>query len=166
VSDWFFMLGEALTPHEREWARAYLVGLGVCAEHPIEGVSDWRVAHQVITSPEWDRGPWDAEQRDVRQLLEKAELACGKAQLRVALSLAVNASEPAHGAAAIAAARLGCTDVGFIRAAAGAASESAYLNALATLAGESDQHAFRTKHSLFTAGHWPLGAMSGRYYIF
>jgi hypothetical protein len=166
VSDWFFMLGETITALERQHVRVYLAGLGILEQYPIDGVSDWRVAQQVITSREWDRRPWEAEQREVHRLKEKAQAACGQEKLREALSTAVSASEPAHGAAAVAAARLGCTDTGFIRAAAGAASEAAYLCELVRLAGEGEQHAFLAKHSLFAAGHWPLGVTSGRYYIF
>lgn len=166
MNDWFFMLGEALSPVERQHARDYLVHLGIVVEYPIEGVGDWRSAYQVIRTPEWDRVVWDAEQNERLRLLEIANAACGEAQVRKALSAVVSACEPAHGTAAVFAASVGCTDVGFIRAAAGAACEAAYLATLASLAGAPAHHAFHAKQSLFAAGHWPLGPVSGRFYIY
>jgi hypothetical protein len=166
MSDWFFMLGEPLTTFERQRIRDYLTGLEIGGDYPIEELTEWRSALEVMTSPTWDRHLWEADQREVRRLLERAHAGSSPAQVRASLSAAVNASEPAHGAAAVAAARLGCTDVGFIRAAAGAASEAAYQSELARLAGETDRHPFTVKQHLFAGGHWPLGFTSGRYYTF
>jgi hypothetical protein len=75
-------------------------------------------------------------------------------------------TESVHGAAAVEAARRGCSDPGLIRAAAGAASEALYLAELARLAGEGEDHPFARKQSLFAGGHWPLGIVSGRYHVF
>ncbi len=166
MNDWFFMLGEPSNAAEHESARDYLTFLGLSETCSIVDVSSWRSALEIITSPRWDNGPWDAEQAERRRLLDKANAIHGDVHVRAALSAAVNASERAHGIAAIAAARLGCTDVGFIRAAAGAASEAVHLSTLARLADAPGQHAFLAKQSLFAAGHWPLGVTDGRFYIF
>jgi hypothetical protein len=166
VSDWFFMLGEPITPSERQRALDYLRGLGISDEFSVEGVSDWKDALRVITSPEWERSHWEAEQRERLRLQQAAESVHGAARVREVLSNTVAASESAHGMAAVAGARVECTDAGFIRAAAGAASEALYLAELAVLAGEVEQHPFIVKQALFAGGHWPLGAASGIYYIF
>ncbi len=166
MSTWFFMLGEPLTQYERSGVRDYLKGLGSSEPYSVEGVADWKSAFEVITNPEWERGHWDAEQRERQRLQAAADRVYGPARVREALSTLVAASDAAHGTAAIALARLGCTDVGFIRAAAGAASEALYLAELARLAGENGQHPFVAKQAIFAAGHWPLGAANGSYYIF
>lgn len=166
MSDWFFMLGEPLSAAERQLGRDYLVQWGNADDYTIESVSDWRSALHVIANPEWDPRLWDLEQKERQRLLAKANAVCGEAQVRSILSDVVSASEHAHGTAAIVAARIGCTDLGFIRAAAGAASEAVYLARLATLAGEPPRHGFHAKQSLFAGGHWPLGALHGRFYIF
>lgn len=166
MSDWFFMLGEPLSLAERQLGRDYLAQWGHADAYSIESVSEWRRALLVIANPEWDRRLWDLEQKERLRLLAKANAVCGEAQVRAILSSTVAASEAAHGTAAIVAARIGCTDVGFIRAAAGAASEAVYLARLATLAGEPPTHGFHAKQSLFAGGHWPLGALRGSCYIF
>lgn len=166
MSDWFFMLGQPITSLECDRANEYLWGLGFGKAFPVEGVSDWAFAMQVLTHSEWERDLWEAEQQEMHRLRAIAKEVCGEARVRESLSAAVTASESAHGCAAISAARLGCADAGLIRAAAGAASEAAYLARLAELANEPDHEAFSAKQALFAAGHWPLGATSGRYYIF
>jgi hypothetical protein len=166
MNDWFFMLGEPLSLAERQLAADYVAQFGFTNDYAIEGVSGWRLALQIITNPEWDRKLWDAEQQERQRLLAKANAACGQSLVRAVLSAAVTASDCAHGRAAIVAARLGCTDAGFMRAAAGAASEAAYLAALANVAGETSHHGFHAKQNLFAGGHWPLGALRGRFYIF
>ncbi len=165
MSDWFFMLGQPVGELERQRAGDYLRALGITGDFPVEGLSDWEAAHRLITNPDWDRRCWDAEQRETLRLQSKAASSCGEVRMRESLSATVDDSNAAHGAAAVAAARLGCTDVGFIGAAAGAASEAAYQAELARLANEPDLHPFNLKQALFSAGHWPLGIANGRYYI-
>lgn len=165
MSDWFFMLGQPISALERQQVSDYLRALDIAEDFPVAGLSDWRGAHQIITNPDWDRRCWGAERRETRRLKTKAASACGEVRMWESLSATTDDSNAAHGAAAVAAARLGCTDVGFIGAAAGAASEAAYQAELARLAEEPEQHPFHLKQALFSAGHWPLGVANGRYYI-
>src|SRR5436190_23388026 len=159
------MLGEALEDSERGDVKAYLRGLDI-EEMPIANVRDWNEARRIISHPQWDRRWWDAEQSERRRLQEKAA-ASGANEWLASLSQTVErTTEPVHGAAAVEAGRRGCMDPSLIRAAAGAASEALYLSELARLGGEDEQHAFRLKQSLFAGGHWPLGIVEGRYYVF
>ena len=68
--------------------------------------------------------------------------------------------------ACIAAARMGCSDQGLIRAAAGAATEALYLGELARTSGAAGHHPFLCKLALFESGHWPLVLIENQYYIF
>jgi hypothetical protein len=167
VSDWFFMVGQPLADAELAHVQEYLKGLGIDGEFSTQTVSDWSEARSVIDDPAWDRRWWEAEQRERRRLYGRAVASHGEAATSEALSRDVaRASEAVHGSAAVEAARSGCTDAGLIRAAAGAASESLYLAALARLAGEGDSHPFLLKQSLFAGGHWPLGIKDQRYFVF
>jgi len=167
MSDWFFMLGKSLADSERRQVEDYLRGLGIGEELPVVGVSDWDSARRAISNPAWDRRWWDAEQAEKQRLYSKAATAMGENELLASLSRTMERiTEPVHGAAAVEAARRGCTDAGLIRAAAGAASEALYLSELARLAGESERHPFALKQSLFAGGHWPLGIVAGRYHVF
>lgn len=167
MSDWFFMLGESLDESERRQAKDYLRGLGIGEDLPVAGVSDWDAARRAISNPGWDRRWWEAEQAEKQRLYQKAKNALGEDALLASLSRAVvRVTEAVHGAAAVEAARRGCTDAGLIRAAAGAASEALYLAELARLAGEGGQHPFALKQSLFAGGHWPLGIVAGQYHVF
>lgn len=166
MSDWFFMLGEPLSAGEREQVREYLGGLGLEADLPIENVADFEGAARIISHPDWDRRWWDAEQRERERLRTKAALQWST-QLLQSLSQIVEQSISAvHGAAAVQANRIGCSDAGLIRAAAGALGEALYLGRLAELAGEPASHPFLSKQALFAGGHWPLGLVTGRYYVF
>jgi hypothetical protein len=167
VSGWFFMLGYALSPNELGQLRDYVRGLGIAGEVAVEQVSSFSHARAVITNPEWDRRYWDAEQAEKQRLSAAASALRGTPELVQLQSrtLELN-SEVVHGAAAVAAARFGCSDVGLIGAAAGAASEALHLAELAELAGEHLPHPFLLKRAVFEAGHWPLGAVDTRYYVF
>jgi hypothetical protein len=167
MSNWFFMVGEPLAVAEQEHVRGYLLGLGIGGELATRTVSDWPSARNVIERPDWDRRWWDAEQLERQRLYARAVEAHGEAAAREKLSSALaRANDEVHGAAAVEAARGGCSDAGLIRAAAGAASEALYLATLARLAGESDAHPFALKQSLFLGGHWPLGIVDHRYFVF
>lgn len=167
MSDWFFMLGEALDDSERCQAENYLKGLGISEPISVVGVPDWDTARRTIANPAWDRRWWDAEQAEKQRLMEKAKAARGEDALMRELSASVEeVSEAIHGAAAVEAARRGCSDPSLIRAAAGSATEAYYLAALARLAGEGDDHPFARRQSLFAGGHWPLGIVHGRYHVF
>lgn len=166
MSDWFFMLGEPLSSGERQQVRQYLLGLGIGDQLPIEIVADWKSAGQAITNPEWDRRWWDAEQREKDRLYELARTALGERQVTQSLSATLGSAESVHGAAAVEASRRGCTDAALIRVAAGAASQALHLAALARLAGAGETHPFSIKAALFAGGHWPLGIVNGRYFLF
>ena len=166
MSDWFFMLGEPLSPSEREQVRDYVRELGVEHDMAVEQVSSWMLARDVITNQDWDRRFWDAERLERQRLLGSAEALCGPLGVVQSLSRALESSEAVYGAAAVEAARRNCTDLGFIGAAAGAASEALHLAELAELAGERLPHPFLLKKAVFAAGHWPLAAVGGRYFVF
>jgi hypothetical protein len=167
VSDWFFMLGEPLGNGERELVREYLSGLGLDGETTVVSVASFAEAARVISHPDWDRRWWDAEQRERERLRAKAAQGRDPAQLREALSQgAEQLIEGPHGAAAVQAARVGGSDPGLIRAAAGALGESLFLAKLAELAAEGPAHPFFSKRALFAGGHWPLGLVEGHFYVF
>ncbi len=167
MSDWFFMLGEPLAPSDRAQVSGYLRGLGLDEAMPIEGVPDFTSAAKVIGHPEWDRRWWDAEQRERERLLAEALASRGTASVLPTLSQITEDSISAvHGAAAVQAARVGCHDAGLIRAAAGALGEALYQARLAELAGQSASHPFFLKRTLFGGGHWPLGVVADRFFVF
>ena len=167
MSDWFFMLGEPLSENEREQAREYLHGLGLDRQTAVESVATFAEAARIISSPDWDRSWWDAEQRERERLRAKAAQGRDHGQLLQALSQdAGQVIEGPHGAAAVQAARLGCSDAGLIRAAAGALGETLYLAKLAELASEGPSHPFVAKRALFAGGHWPLGLANGQFHVF
>jgi hypothetical protein len=166
VSTWFCTLGEPVADDERRLVGAYLRGLGITEELPVETVPDWDDARAVVTHPEWDRRWWDAEQLEKQRLYAGAIATRGQSEVLQLLSGTFESSEDVQHAASLAAARSGCADVGLVGSAAGAASEALHLAELARLAGENDTHPFRLKHALFQAGRWPLGILSGRYRIF
>jgi len=161
------MLGEPLASGEQAQVRGYLQGLGLAAEIPIESVRDFGGAARIISHPDWDRGWWEAEQRERERLRAQASATLGSASLGQQLSQSTDDTLAAtHGAAAIQAARVGCSDPGLIRAAAGALGEALYLGRLAELAGAASSHPFLLKRALFAGGHWPLGIVTGRFYVF
>ena len=167
MNDWFFMLGEPLSITEQEQVRGYLEGLGLTREIPIESVRDFDGAARIISNPEWDRRWWEAEQRERERLRVQASAALGSGPLWQQLSQSTaDTIAASHGAAAIQAARIGCSDPGLIRAAAGALGEALHLAELAELAGAASSHPFLLKRALFAGGHWPLGIVTGRFYVF
>jgi len=161
------MLGDAISAGELSQIHDYVRGLGIEGEVAVEQVSSWGSARTIITNPEWDRRYWEAEQAEKQRLAAAAGALRGELELLQLQSRAFErSSEAVHGAAAVAAARFGCSDVGLIGAAAGAASEALHLAELAELAGERLPHPFLSKRAVFEAGHWPLGALGARYYVF
>jgi hypothetical protein len=167
MSSWFSMLGEPLAEVERAQLGEYLRGLGIDETLPIQSVSDWHSAGRAIANPEWDRRWWDAEQRERERLHEQARAARGETELLLSLSNVLeHSTEPAHGSAAVEAARFGNVEPALIRAAAGALVQALCLSKLAELAGKKTDHPFLVKHALFAGGHWPLGIVNGCFYIF
>jgi hypothetical protein len=167
MSGWFSMLGEPLSKAELQHLQQYLRGLAIDERMPVQGVADWPSAGEAIANPSWDRRWWDAEQRERSRLYTNAAAIRGESELLESLSRTLGEStDRAHGAAAVAAARGGCTDAALIRAAAGALSQALYLGELAVFAGENDRHPFLVKQALFAGGHWPLGIVNGQYYVF
>lgn len=167
MSDWFFQLGAALEPSECRQVGDYLRGLGILDEIPVVSVSDWQGVRRVIDNPVWDRRWWDAEQAERQKLQERAGAAHGPAVVLQSLSdVLARVGDAIHGAAAVASVRSGPADAALIRAAAGAASEAMYLSELARLAGGGEGHPFAVKQALFAGGHWPLGIVNARFYVF
>ncbi len=165
MSDWFFMLGEPISESERRQIHEYLSGLRL-EELPIEIVTDWQSAAHTLANPEWDQRWWDAEQTEKNRLQAQTRSKLGETELMRQWSLSLESAEAIHGAAAVEAARHGCADSALIRVAAGAASQALHLAALARLAEAKPDHPFLIKQALFAGGHWPLGIVNGRYWIF
>ena len=167
MNDWFFMLGEPLGAAEQAQVRGYLAGLDLAEDTPLESVHDFEGAARAISNPDWDRRWWEAEQRERERLRAQVNLALADGALWRQLSHSTDdAIVGAHGAAAVQAARMGCSDPGLIRAAAGALGEALHLAKLAELAGAAPSHPFLLKRALFAGGHWPLGIVTGRFYVF
>lgn len=165
-ASWFAAVGEPIGEAERAAAGAYLAGLGF-ADAEVAAVGDWNQAEQVIRAEDWNTRWWQAEEERRSRLLPLAQTSRDGAELLAALAdIAVSASDRAHGAAAVAAARGEIADPpGLIRAAAGAASTSCYQAALETACGE-EEGAFSIKFRLFEAGRWPLCLEGARYFVF
>jgi hypothetical protein len=108
---WFSSLGEPLGEAERAEIAAYLSGLDMAAS--LHAVSSWHEAAKVCrgAAGAW----WDAEEAERSRLAKRATLNPADPDW-----LALN--EVLHGAAAVAAARAGCADAAYIRAAAGSAA--------------------------------------------
>jgi hypothetical protein len=153
---WFSALGEPLGEAETADIAAYLAGLKLAAV-PARAVASWRAAEEVVRAPagRW----WDAEE------VERARLD-GIARLDPADREWLALTDTLHGAAAVAAARGGCTDQGLIRAAAGAATYAVHQYRLVRAAGGGDDHPFVRKYALFSEGRWPLGVYGDRFVIF
>jgi len=166
MSGWFSRLGEPGSPHERALVDAYLHGLGLGDELPLEVVTDWDAARSVVTDAEWDSRWWDAEQREKQRLHARAVALRGEPALLRSLATTFEVTEAVQRAAVSAAARARCSDAGLVGSAAGAASEALHLAELAELAGEDGKHPFRAKCALFAGGRWPLGILKRRYCIF
>jgi hypothetical protein len=166
VSAWFSTLGEPLGTRELGQVREYLGGLGVEAGLPVELVGDWPHARSVVVNPAWDRRWWDAEQRERRTLYSRVLALRPEEAVLKLLSHTVDCEGAVRDAAARAADRFGCTDVGLVGAAAGAASHALYLGELARLAQAEQGHPFCVKEALFAGGRWPLGILDGRYWLF
>ena len=152
---WFSALGESLGEAERFEIDAYLAGIGMPS--PVQAVSSWSEARELCSGPA--QAWWDAEEAERRGLEERCRLNPADPQW-------LGLNEALHGAAAVAAARAGCTDTALIRAAAGAASYSAYQARLALAAGAAASHPFLRKYALYCGGRWPLGIYNGRFAIF
>jgi len=160
---WFCALGETLNTGEQTSLQRYLQGLGAPQDISLHAVADWQTALRLTTDARWDASLWRAEQTERARLLQ-ALATGGRAALASAAFEAI--SDRLHGCAALAAARMGCSEPGLIRAAAGAATEALYLSELARAADASAQHPFQCKIALFESGHWPLVLIENQYYIF
>lgn len=162
---WFAAAGETLTDGEGVEAMRYLRALGHTGI-AVEGVPSWTRAKALADSPDWDPGWWDAEERLRQALLDAAGRRHGRDRLLAALTHATQAvSDPAHGRAAQSLVRAGVADEGLARAAAGAATQAAYLAALAAAADAPAEHAFHAKFRLFEGGRWPVGIVGASLWL-
>ena len=165
-ASWFAACGERLIPGERDDAAAYLAALGLDVS-AIEGVSRWQEAAATTQRPDWSQDWWEAEEGERRALYAAASREAGEATLLAALSAVTQAaSDIVHGAAAVAASRVGVADPALHRVAAGAATQACYHAALALAAGRGDEHGFAAKFRLFAGGRWPLGIVGDRFFVF
>ncbi len=165
-ASWFTSLGVALSPSEEADADGYLAGLGFETMR-IQPVRGWREADAALKDLNWNTNWWDAVERERQALLLDANAAHGDAAVLAELSrVTLMSGKRMPGLAAEAAARDGVSDQGLIKAAAGAASESAYHAALALAAGATLSHPFQLRYNLFEAGHWPLAVVGDRFDIF
>jgi len=167
VSAWFGSVGEPLTDAERTLVQSYLAGLGLESGLCLDTVADMRSAARIIADPDWDRSWWQAEQRERERLRGVLMSSEASDQLLSVLSRTVDESLLAEqpGAAAPLTS-VGCSDEKLNRAAAGALGETLYLSRLAELCGAPATHPFSSKRAIFAAGHWPLVALGGRFYVF
>jgi hypothetical protein len=178
MASWFSFVGTTLTDAERDDVEEYTRALGLGSLELAE-LEDWRAVEACIKQSDWDAAWWQAEEDRRKTLLELAEAKVGDMALTRALTgLSEKVSDVVHGAAAVAASRGGIADQGLTRAAAGAATMSAYQAALEKAAKDpaseptndnaNDKHgnAFAAKFRLFEAGHWPLCVRAGTFYIF
>lgn len=163
---WFSALGLPPTEDERGDAGAYLAGLGLEALE-VDWIDDIARARDLSQEKNWSRAWWQAEERSIAALTAGLEEAIGKPEATALLNRAMSAaSTVVMGPAAVATARLGVADQGLNRAMAGAATQAVYAMALlvATQA-EPRAHPLAAKYRLFTAGHWPLVVVEGRFYV-
>lgn len=154
---WFSALGEPLGEDERSELARYLAGLGMDPSVRPHAVTTWNEADKLCRTPSdaW----WRAEE-DERARLERSTRLDPADPDWLALNDAL------HGAAAVAAARVGCADAALIRVAAGAAGYAAYQARLARAAGAASGHPFLRKYALYCGGRWPLGLYHGQFAIF
>ena len=162
---WFAAVGEALTPAETAEAEAYLAALDLSGL-TVVGVDGWAAAARLTTDPDWDHRWWDREERARTDLLRQLDDLPQPALLRALTEVTQAASRTVHGAAALAAIRAGVVDQGLTAAAAGAATQACYQQALAEAAGASSKHAFSCKYRLLISGRWPLGIVDGALHLF
>lgn len=160
---WFCALGETINPGEKARLATYLRAFGASAGVAVVAVPNWQTALRLINDPHWNEDLWRAEQAERTRLLQ-APAASERAAPESAAFEAI--SDRLHGCAAVAAARMGCSEQGLIRAAAGAATEAYYLGGLAHAAGVGAEHPFLCKLALFEGGHWPLVLIENQYYLF
>jgi hypothetical protein len=163
VPAWFSVLGIAPTRAESEDLAAYIAGLRLPAGTPLMQVEDWARASELTRAPGGDLSWWDREEDERKRLT----LLVGDADavMKELTRATDEIAETVHGAAAVAAARLGCGDPYIIRVAAGAAMQATHQRALAWMAGEPE-HFFVRKYQLFASGHWPLGFYGGAFHLF
>jgi hypothetical protein len=154
---WFCALGEPLAAAELDEISAYLRGLGSNPALAVRPAKEWSEAGRRCRSPApaW----WQAEEAERERLERIAQPQRDDAEW-------LTLCERIHGAAALAAARSGCTDAGLIHAAAGSAIFAAHHERLARSAGMDEGHPFLRKYALYCGGRWPLGIYEDGFGIF
>ena len=83
-----------------------------------------------------------------------------------ALSELTEAAARLYETAAVPARKTGMEDEGLIRAAAGAGAMAAHQMGLVLAAEAPAHHPLACKYRLFASGHWLLGVMGERCYLF
>lgn len=162
---WFARLGEPLTQTARSQAERYAEGLALGALD-IGCVPDWPEAERIAKSPDWSLEWWTREETVRRDLLARAKARHPERALwRSLTELTTEAGDLVHGRAAGAAARMGGAAAASVHVAAGAAAHAVYQLAVARLA-HARGSLFESKFRLFAAGHWPLGVVGSRLFLF
>ncbi len=154
---WFSTLGEPLGAGELTDIETYTLALGLPLNAPPLRVQSWQQAAEVLRG---ETGEWWALEEAERARLEQT------VRLDSAAPAWIRVNDRLHGAAAVAAARSGCSDAAMIKVAAGASSYATYHYHLAMAAECGPDHAFIRKYALFSGGRWPLGIYDGRFAIF
>lgn len=164
---WFSACGLPLESSDLSDARAYLYSLGAQPGTTVGPVASWEHAERIIRNPAWDSTWWEREEAERKALLAQCAARFGEATTLDHLSIKAGIEhEVIHGAAALAASRMGVADPALTRAAAGAASMAAHGRALAQHAEAGDTHMFMRRYALFEGGRWPLGIVRGVFHLF
>ncbi|MBA3581373.1 MAG: hypothetical protein H0W44_02855 [Gammaproteobacteria bacterium] len=165
-ASWFTAVGEPMVETEQHDAEQYIKTIGF-ASYSVKAVANWSEARRITMDPEWDQFWWKAEEKQRKELFEKASKTIGEYALLMLLT-EVNemSAEHVHGHAALAAARMGVADQNLSRVAAGSASQACFQAALAMLNDAGEGHPFMARLRLFTAGRWPLSVSNATFYVF
>ena len=167
ASQWFARMGAPLSPAERARIDALLAADPLLADAELDVVADWERALAFLRAADFDSTWWNHEEEERERLWHQALLRHTEDAIAERLAV-VNAAviDDIRRAAHAAALRVEFDDDVGIAEATESATMAAHQCALATLAGEGDDHYFARKHALFAAGRWPLGLHRGRYGVF
>ncbi|MEE2995922.1 MAG: hypothetical protein VX700_02160 [Pseudomonadota bacterium] len=130
-------------------------------------VCDWKTATKIVNRNDFSIDWWKTEEIIAGELRCDAMDALGSGPVNTYLSaISLAASDRLQSAASNALAKVGISDVGLSKSAAGSAAVAVNHAALALAAGCTGDHAFAAKYRLFQAGRWPLGVYKEVLYVF
>ncbi|RMF13392.1 MAG: hypothetical protein D6757_08060 [Alphaproteobacteria bacterium] len=168
-ASWFRNLGDPLDEPVRETAEAYAQALGFPQALPAVLV-EWQEAADALLTHDRDTPAFEAEEQlraaltvaADANLLGPAEETLGEGLRLVRALTALAAGRGAEDSARF----YGIDDEGFLRAAVGAAVQSAHDAALVLAAGETAAHPLALKFHLFEQGRWPVSLIGNSLNIF